>query len=75
MDENEENVARQARGPFTSVQERQRIRASAEHWWDKQRYSAEQRRRFQRYGWWFGIAVPVVLGAIKILEALLGKGG
>lgn len=71
VDDYEADIARQPRGPFSKVPERQRIRRCAEHWWEGQRYSAERRRRFAAWGWWIGAAAPIALAAYKFAEAYL----
>ena len=73
MDEYEADIARQPRGPFTKVAERQLIRRTAEHWRDRQRYTSERNRRFALYAKWIGIGFPILLGAIKVVEAFAGK--
>lgn len=68
MDSYEADVTRQSGGQF-SVKERKTIRRVAEHWVERQRYSAERARRLSAYGWWLGLGGPFVLFAIKIAEA------
>lgn len=74
MDDYEANVARQARGPFSKIAERQLIRASAEHWLGRQRWSAETKRKAKSYAWWIGIGFPAALAVYKFIEGVLGKG-
>lgn len=75
MDDYEQDVARQPKGPFTRVKERQLIRRSAEHWWERQRYTAETKRRAKAWAFWIGLFGPGAFAAIKWVESLiLGKG-
>lgn len=74
MDGYEADIARQPGGPFNKIQERKTIRRVAEHWVDRQRYSAEVKRRLQSYGWWLGLGGPVLLFGIKLAEAFWWKG-
>lgn len=74
MDDYESEIARQPRGPFSRAPERQLIRRVAEHWSAGQRYSAERRRRWSRYGWWIGVAAPVILALYKLAEGVIAKG-
>lgn len=74
MDGYEQDIARQAGGPFVNRQERKTIRRVAEHWVQDQRYYEERKRRLSTYGWWIGLGTPVVIAAIKLVETILGKG-
>ncbi len=74
MDDYDADVARQARGPFTRVAERQLIRASTEHWSKRQRYSSERNRRIALYAKWISIVGGGGVTIFKIVEAILGKG-
>lgn len=76
MDDYEEAIARQPTGPFSKIAERKIIRATSEHWIQRQRYAAEWKRRFKSWTVWIGLGTPIVLSAIKIFEAIFidGKG-
>lgn len=73
MDDYEETIARQARGPFSKAAERQLIRATSEHWGRRQRYASERNRRAALYFKWIGIVGGTALTIYKIAEAFLGK--
>lgn len=74
MDGYDEEIDRQSGAPFTNKAERKRIRRVAEHWVERRRYKQERDRRLATYLKWIGIASPVTLGIIKIIEAYLAKG-
>ena len=74
MDDHDEYVAKQPRGPFSKISERQLIRASAEHWDERQRWSIETKRKIKSYAWWIGIGSPAVLAVYKFIEGVIGKG-
>ncbi len=61
-------------GPFSKVAERRLIRASAEHWHDRQRYTSERNRRFALYAKWISYFGGGGVAIFKIVEAILGKG-
>lgn len=72
MDEYESEIIRQPGGAFNQ-RERKLLRRVGEHWTEGRRFSEERRRRLARYGTWIGIAVPVALAIVKIVEAFVAK--
>lgn len=74
MDDYETAIERQASGPFNNRRERKTLRAVAEHWVGRQRYSEERSRRVKRYAGWIAVAAPAALAIIKFAESLIGKG-
>lgn len=73
MDDYEADVARQPKGPFSKISERQLIRASSEHWGRRQRYASERNRRAALYIKYIGVGSGTVLAIWKVVEAFLGK--
>lgn len=77
MDDYEQDVARQPRGPFSKVAERQTIRYVAEQYVKGKRYSSERNRRlalYSLYAKWIGGAGGTALAIYKLIEAFAGKG-
>lgn len=73
MDGYESEITRQPGGPFSNRQERKTLRACAEHWASRRRYSEERNRRFASYAKWIGIVGTPALLVLKLVEAYLAK--